>query len=342
MPTIDKLTQSDIDTIAKLQTGKISGLSQRTPSMRFSGCDIVGVDTTSKPDLFIKKETKKRKVVLHGTIGLIASDLPTLTSQKQMTTNYLVARDGTILEIYDPHYWAYHIGAGCVGGNGVMSAESISIEISNYGPLEFKNLGNTGSPSDDKFYNVYKTLYGTGNERMDASGFVVQGGAYPSVVKLANAYRGYIYYASITEKQYQAVNALLKGLTQAFGIPMSAIEFTDRFKVFADNAKAKDFQGICSHINFRPMGKWDIGPWADWDKITNQSGDASTWKDTQTNTTEEAVTGMKVLTEEKFDGKQDNWSYTDTIDPITGGVIETAEAKKTRVLKENNPLICSL
>lgn len=336
MPTVDKLTKSDIDTIAKLKSGGIQGLKVRpVPAFPIAGAKIVAVDTSSKPDLFIRKETKKRKIVLHGTVGLLASDLPTLTSQKQMTTHYIIARDGTILEVYDPKYWAYHLGKGCVGGNGGLSAESIAIEVSTYGPLEFKNKGDVNNPKDDKFYTVYGSLYGSGNDKMDANGNV--GGSFPTVVKLANAYRGYKYYASLTEAQYTALNTLIKALCHKFGIPSNTIEYEKKFMVFESDAKAKEFQGICSHVNFRPTGKWDLAGWVDWEKITGQSTDQAEW----TETNEEQVVGMKVMAVEKYDGTKDNWEYTDTIDPITGETIETAEVKKMRILRENNPLICA-
>lgn len=340
MPTVDKLTQSDIDTINKLKTGQISGLLPRlTPSVLIAGQNVVAVDTSLKPDLFIAKETKKRKIVIHATVGLLASDLPTLTSQKQMTTHYIVARDGTIIEVYPPKYWAFHLGKGAIGGNGAMSQESIAIEVSNYGPLELKNKGDKANPADDKFYTVYGSLYGSGNEKVDAKGFV--GGGNPSVTKLLNAYRGYKYYASITEAQYSALNALVTALCNKFAIPLSTIEYENRFKVFENDQKAKDFQGICSHVNFRPSGKWDLSAWCDWDKITTQS-DSIEWEEASaTEEPEGNPEGIRVLKEEKFDGTDDNWEYTDTIDPISGAVIETAENKKMRILRENNPLICA-
>ena len=126
-------------------------------------------------------------------------------------------------------------------------------------------------------------------------------------------------------------------LCAKFDIPKHTIEYASKFSVFPDDDTAKNYQGICTHVNFRPEGKWDLGPWVDWDRITGLANDKVDYVDENP----EEVKGMKTQATERYDGSQDNWEYKDTVDPISGEVVETAEAKKMRVLRENNPLICA-
>lgn len=328
MPTVDKLTASDKATIQKLKSGGFisQGLGTRTPYTQSPKFTCIGVDVRNNPGLFTAKEVAKSAIAIHQTVGLLASDLPTLTAQKNMTTNYLIARDGTVLEIFPPKFYAYHLGKGCVGGNGVMSQRSISIEISSYGPL---NL------SGDTFMTVYGSPYGSGNDKMTDDGTVSPSGTDSTVVKLQNAYRGFKYFAAMTNAQYVSLRGLLDYLQTFFHIPNAWLEYEQRFTVFPDDDFAKNFKGCFTHVNVRPEGKWDIGPAAKWELITGESKPVDF---VPQNT--EGKTAMDVIAEQKY-SKADDFEYEDTKDPITGYTIETAQDKIKRVIRENNPLICA-
>jgi hypothetical protein len=40
--------------------------------------------------------------------------------------------------------------------------------------------------------------------------------------------------------------------------------------VFSSDTEAKEFKGICSHVNFRPSGKWDVGPHFPWLELVEE------------------------------------------------------------------------
>lgn len=330
MPTVDKILASDLKIIQQIETDELSGFRRITPSLSIPQQKVLAVQSLTNPNVFIDSKKRKKKIVLHTTVGILSSDIRTLTQQRNMSTAYLIARDGTIIELFDPSKWSYHLGRGSVGGNGFNSGESIAIEISNYGPLDFKSVD-----GEEAFYTVYGSKFASGNERMNDVGEVGTGN-HPVVTRLENAYRGFKYFASMTEGQYSAIKALIKALETRFAIPHNFIDYENRFKVFENDDVAKSYKGICTHVNFRPTGKWDIGPYFKWEKITEIDSDEIDFVDDN----EEDLNGLEVIAESKYDGSVDDYEFEDTIDPISGQIIEFASDKKARIIRENNSLIC--
>jgi N-acetylmuramoyl-L-alanine amidase len=205
---------------------------------------------------YYPQETPKDKIVLHYTIGHLRGDLATISKKdSHVSVPYLIARDGSVYELFDPAYWSYHAGRGAVGGNGNMSKSSIGIELSNYGPL-------TLSPDGKHLLTAY-----TG-KRQDVYCDVSQKKHY---TKLEKPYRGCQYFATCTPAQYKSLRELTDYLCDRFPmIPNAYIPEDKRFKTFASTAEAKKFRGICSHVNLRKTGKTDIGPAFDWNKITDK------------------------------------------------------------------------
>ena len=76
-----------------------------------------------------------------------------------------------------------------------------------------------------------------------------------------------LYYAKFTNAQYISLLLLLRYLTTRFNIPRTLLPPVKRYDVFGSAAEAENFKGICSHVNFRPSGKWDIGPAFDWERV---------------------------------------------------------------------------
>jgi N-acetyl-anhydromuramyl-L-alanine amidase AmpD len=207
---------------------------------------------------YYKTKTSKDKIILHYTIGHLRGDLATINKKdSHVSVPYLIARDGSIYELFNPEYWSYHVGRGAVGGNGNMSKSGIGIELSNYGPLTLSSDG-----------KQLLTAY-TG-KRKDVYCDVSQKKYY---TKVDPKYRGCKYFATHTPAQYKALKELIDYLCKRFDIPNRYFGHeTDgsRFKTFANAAEAKKFKGICSHVNFRKTGKTDIGPAFDWDKIAER------------------------------------------------------------------------
>jgi N-acetyl-anhydromuramyl-L-alanine amidase AmpD len=166
----------------------------------------------------------------------------------EVSVPFVIARSGHIYNLWASKYWSYHLGPGAIGGNSAMSQRSIGIEISNIGFLRKKAGGllHTVYSSDD----VYCTEQETGFYQ-----------------KLPTAYRGEQYYATFTNAQYNALISLLRFLTARYNIPRTFLPVATRFNPFANAAEAEGFKGICSHVNFRPSGKWDIGPAFNWGRV---------------------------------------------------------------------------
>lgn len=174
---------------------------------------------------YYNTKTVKKSICLHFTVGYIKSDTTALsTKDNHVSVSYVVDRTGRIYEMFPDTDWSYHLGSGAVGGNGVMSKQSIGIEISNYGPLKLsgENLvdayGNTYcSVSETKFYTKQN-------------------------------YRGYDYFASMTDDQINAVVQLLQYLGRKHNIPMN---FKPDDAPFNSASEATSFNGVFYHTNVR-------------------------------------------------------------------------------------------
>jgi hypothetical protein len=101
----------------------------------------------AKTDHYNRSITAKKRINLHYTAGILPGDIPELTRPAKYiqgkrygpkSVPYLIARIGTILELHDPRFWAYHMGATAIGGNAAMSQAGIGIELSNVGWLTEK------------------------------------------------------------------------------------------------------------------------------------------------------------------------------------------------------------
>ena len=176
--------------------------------------------------------TEKKQICLHFTVGVITGDIASLTKENTHTSvQYVVDRQGHIYSLFDDSFWSYHLGATAVGGNSVMSKQSIGIEISNYGPLRLK---------DGKFIDAYGSTYTADTSYVDSIN-----------------YRGYDYYAKMTEEQKMAVARLLVYLSDKHGIPLDFKENTGT--VFNTPDEAVKFRGIFCHTDVRP-DKFDLPP----------------------------------------------------------------------------------
>jgi len=189
----------------------------------------------------------KKRIVLHYTEGHLKHDIAQLThTRNHVSAPFIIARDGNVYKLWEDEYWSYHIGGGCVGGNDEISSTSIAIELSNMGALTLK---------DNELLTVNNTVYCTIDDtqyyhRLDAP------------------FRGYQYFASFTDAQYDSLVALLMYLTRVHDIPRQFLPADKRYNMFVSDMAARNSTGILSHVNFRPPGeKVDIGPAFHWDKI---------------------------------------------------------------------------
>jgi len=193
---------------------------------------------------YYEEETAKRKIVLHFTMGYLKGDIATLTKQ-HVSVPFVIGRNGIIYNLFPSKYWSYHLGPGAIGGNTGMSRESIGIEISNIGPLKKigDNLVTTYSDTD-----IYCTLAET-----------------QYYTRLNTQYRGYEYFATYTNAQYDAIAKLIKFLCARYNIPKSFLNESQRYEIMTDTG-FRNFTGIATHVNCRTQ-KVDIGPAFDWKKV---------------------------------------------------------------------------
>jgi len=195
---------------------------------------------TGDTSFYYQQEFVKERVVLHFTAGYMKGDIATLTRPNwHVSVPFVIARDGTIYNLWSSSYWSYHLGQNAVGGNTPMSQKSVAIEISNIGPL--RQEGN-------RLYTIYDSQYCDLNERQ--------------YYRNGN-YRGYQYFATFTDEQYESLILLLRYITGRYSIPRRFLPEAIRYDVRQD---VPFFYGIVSHVNFR-QDKVDIGPVFDWQRV---------------------------------------------------------------------------
>lgn len=188
--------------------------------------------STSFKSYYYQTRTEKKQICLHFTVGVLPGDIATLTKENNhMSVQYVVDRLGNVYRLFPDDFWSYHLGASAVGGNAVMSKQSIGIEISNYGPLRIK---------EDRYIDAYGNTYTTDDNLVDAV-----------------SYRGYDYYAKMSDRQKEAVARLLVYLSERHDIPLKFKEYIG--DVFDSDEEAVAYRGIFCHSNVRP-DKFDLPP----------------------------------------------------------------------------------
>ena len=195
---------------------------------------------------YLKEAAEKRQIVLHHTVSSNAASSIAWWKQtpERVAVAFIIEKDGTILQLYEPQYWAYHIGKGSTSD---QNRHTIGIEIVNEGILEPRN-----TPKNKEEKQEYKWCDGKA---------VFTGKAFT----LPAPWRGSRYFACYTEAQYTAVAELIRYLSQRFPIPLLV---NDTFGYDPANFA---FHGIVSHHNLR-ADKTDLSPAWDFNKIKGLLG----------------------------------------------------------------------
>jgi N-acetyl-anhydromuramyl-L-alanine amidase AmpD len=242
LPQLEQKFRDEAAAFLKPFTLPVSG----EPSVNLKGMLYSPV----QKNYYYTEQFTKERIVLHLTAGNTWSDMKSLTTaNRHVSVAFLIARDGTIYQLFSSGGWSGHLGAGVgnTGTNNQQDKATIGIEISNYGYLVPKGAN-------------LETIYGTATAP-DPYCSLDEKDAY---VKIDKPFRGQSYYASFTPQQMNSTAVLLKYLTKKFNIPRAFLPTEKRFLTTEDVLK---FKGIVSHVNYRPSGKWDIGPAFDWDKL---------------------------------------------------------------------------
>lgn len=197
-------------------------------------------------------ETKytKKQIVLHHTVSGdgITGDLRHWQNWRSVSTPIVIARDGTINQLFSSRYWAHHLG---VRGNKSLDKHSIGVELDNWGPLVLgdgtaKQFGerSDGSPNiinteSGKYYAVY--------------GNVVNN----PVTFYSNNFRGYKVYEQYTVPQLKSLGELLLLWNKTYDIPLTYNE--DMWDVSQRALSGEP--GVWSHTSYRkPSEKQDCHP----------------------------------------------------------------------------------
>lgn len=198
----------------------------------------------------------KERIVLHFTAGNLRSDMQSLTTQdRHVSVPFVIARDGTIYQLFPSGNWSGHIGGG-LGNQGTKNAQdkvTIGIELSNYAYLV---------PRDGNLETIYSRLPQNGKPGpVDEYCPLSNTAAY---LKIDKPFREQSYYASYTPEQLESTIILIRYLTKKYNIPR---QFLPEDKRYITTNDVLTFKGIVSHVNYRSSGKWDIGPAFDWNTL---------------------------------------------------------------------------
>ena len=208
---------------------------------------------------------KKTKIIIHNTVGVLRSDIAALTKKDwHVSVPYVISRDGTIYELFNPEMWSYHLGRGAIGGNKVNSKSSIGIELSSYGPLNLVG-GNLETMYSEVTYTDAK-----GKSRKTSKDIYCGVNETQYFTEIDTPFRGYTYFAGYTENQMKSLKDLIDYLCERFDIPKKILDENVRNEVFKSSAESVEYTGICSHVNFISSGKWDVGPEMDWDYLFSE------------------------------------------------------------------------
>jgi len=176
---------------------------------------------------YYKAEYPKEQIYLHHTVSSTAASAMNWWRQDgiHVATAYIVDKDGTIYETFNPKYWSYHLGLK--NTNGDIDKKSIGIEIVNEGWLTEKN-------------GTFRWFDGKARFR----GKVVE----------TEEWRGQKYFAAYTKEQIRSTAILVKMLAYNLDIPFNFIGNLNYDKNLAYN-----FTGTLAHCNVR-KDKTDISP----------------------------------------------------------------------------------
>jgi len=174
-------------------------------------------------DQIFPESFPKKQLYIHHTVGGSArsSFNHWLQQPEKVGTAFLIDRDGTIFEVFDPRYWAHHLGLKHKR-NLELNHQSIGIELASEGALQ--KVDGQLRAFDGKA--VFRDSY-IDNQKI---------------------WRGYQYFDQYEPEQIKSLYSLVEFLCEQHGIPKHCIlqEFSTTF-----SEEFFDLQGILGHCNIR-------------------------------------------------------------------------------------------
>ena len=200
---------------------------------------------------YLKTVKPKSLVALHHTAGGSAGSTFRWWNEgdpRTVGTAFLVARDGTIFEIFDPKFWAWHLGVK----DDVIEKRSIGIEICNWGKLEKRDDDHLYTWSGKNLGNV-ETLAHAG-----------------TLAQFLTPWREAHYYEAYSQDQIDAVCGLVPWICEKYQIPNDLPE-KRHLTGPANLPKWLAFRGVIHHAMIR-KDKQDITPNFPWSELKEALG----------------------------------------------------------------------
>jgi len=182
---------------------------------------------------YIGEKFTKKSLFLHHTAGTTAEGAISWWDRtpERIGTAYVIDRDGTIYECFDPNYWAFHLGDS--RADRMLDKMSIGIELVSAGPLR-----------DGMFYPLWPNK--------------ASGRAIPESEITKVAFRGEKEWHSYSDAQLLSLGQLIVKLKKAFPTLELPSRLPDLHK--HDPSISKELKhGLWSHANVR-KDKTDLFP----------------------------------------------------------------------------------
>jgi len=185
-----------------------------------------------------------RQIVLHHTQGSSADGAISWWSANtaQVGTNYLIDKDGTIINTIPDDCWAWTLGISTKNNDihEIFKQQKYARNIEQMGiSIELVCEGELVKMND-------KYLFEDGGRFIDKD----------KVVTLDTPHRGYKYYSKYTDAQLSSLDWLLRYLSERYSISISG-----KHEIFDINYQALQGQkGLYSHVCYRSCDKTDLFP----------------------------------------------------------------------------------
>lgn len=193
---------------------------------------------------FVAEVQVKDLVVLHHTAGASARSTFEFwrATHQRIATAYIVERDGTVFEVFDPRFWAFHLGV--VGNDNRIDRRSIGIEIASEGALT----------EDDGDFFAFRSRENPRGTRFEGE-----------VLELDEPWRGERFFAAYTRPQLDAAIELVDHLCALFGIPRRTP--ADHLSFDRDHV---GLRGVIGHHHVR-RDKTDVHPGFPWAELMTRA-----------------------------------------------------------------------
>ena len=220
-------------------------------------------------DQYYRDVVQKHQIVLHHTVGGSAKSTFEYWEgdQQCVGTAYIIERDGTVYEVFDPHYWAHHLGLR-TANNRAVNQKSIGIELASEGALRtglelnaVRTKYGCATPFDPQGLYAFDidldvsrppAKWFTGARKLYSLDNAGDAGKYHDC---QTVYRGFRYFDAYDGPQVAACVELVGELCADFGIPQAIPEGD----LFAFRPELVDFEGVVHHAQVR-ADKSDLHP----------------------------------------------------------------------------------